>query len=278
MHDGFLQPGVVIGDGYRIEAFIRRSGVGEVWAARHVKFEDRRFAIKVLRPRILGKQTSGFDEEAQFCKAIRHRGIVDIIQWGRLDGIFPYVIMEYLEGENLEDVMERDGAMPVHRVLGLADGILDVLSAVHKAGVVHCDLKPSNLFIARQRDGTECIKLLDFSQARRIEDSHHGELVGTPEYMAPEQAEGLASTPRSDIYTLGVLLFEMLAGRFPFNTKSTLGLIRARVFIDALDIRGCAENIPDALAELLAAMLKRLPEERPQSADEVKQRLRWVFQ
>jgi serine/threonine-protein kinase len=196
--------------------------------------------------------------------------------------------MEDLEGDNLEDVMGRDGAVPVYRVISIIGEVLDALSAAHKAGVVHRDLKPSNIFIAKQSDGTQCVKLLDFGLARQVPvnalESEDGKLekastvAGTPEYIEPEQARGLAATPRTDIYSLGVLAFEMLAGKLPFQTQSTVEMMRAHAYNEAPDIRDHAENIPNTLAELLIAMLKKLPEERPRNTDEVKQRLHRISQ
>jgi len=293
----FLYPGMMVGGNYRVETFIRRGGSGEVWTVRHVKFEDRRFAVKVLRPGfgldlrvvlgLLDDRTKCFYEEVQFCRAIRHRGIVEIVEWGRLSDDRSYMVMECLEGESLGDLMKREGAMPLHRVLGLVDGILDVLSAVHKAGVLHRNLKPPHIFIARQSDGTEYIKLLDFGQAIPVpaapnsQDSQRGNVLmmsGTPPYIAPEQVKSFPSTPMTDIYALGVLIFKMLTGKLPFDSKSTIGMMRARLYVEPIDIRCYAKGIPDALAGLLNTMLKRLPEERPPSVDEVKQRLRWIFQ
>jgi len=276
--------------GYVVEETVSAGGMGVVYRARQPDI-GRCVAIKVLRPEVAAseEQSNRFFKEAQALSAIRHRGVTDIIQWGRLSDRRQYIVMEYLEGENLEDVMGREGAMPVYRVLQIIGEVLDALSAAHKAGVVHRDLKPSNIFIARQSDGTQCVKLLDFGLARQVpvdalEGGVDGKLdkasmvAGTPEYIAPEQARGLAATPRTDIYSLGVLTFEMLAGKLPFHSQSTVEMMREHAFKEAPDIRDYTENIPNTLAELLASMLKKLPEERPRSTDEVKQRLHRISQ
>jgi serine/threonine-protein kinase len=277
--------------GYVVEETISAGGMGVVYRARQPDI-GRCFAIKVLKPEIADseEQSSRFFKEAQALSAIRHRGVTDIMQWGRLSDQRQYIVMEYLEGDNLEDVMGRDGAMPVYRVISIIGEVLDALSAAHKVGVVHRDLKPSNIFIAKQSDGTQCVKLLDFGLARQVPvnvlESEESKLskekastvAGTPEYIAPEQARGLAATPRTDIYSLGVLAFEMLAGKLPFQTQSTVEMMKAHAYNEAPDIRDHAENIPNTLAELLIAMLKKLPEERPRNTDEVKQRLRRISQ
>jgi len=275
--------------GYIVEESVSAGGMGVVYRARQPDI-GRCVAIKVLRPEIAAseEQSNRFFKEAQALSAIRHRSVTDIIQWGRLSDRRQYIVMEYLEGDNLEDVMARDGAMPIYRVLSIVSDVLDALSAAHKAGVVHRDLKPSNIFIAKQSDGTQCVKLLDFGLARQVPvnalEGEDGKLekasmvAGTPEYIAPEQAKGLAATPRTDIYSLGIVAFEMLAGKLPFHSQSTVEMMKEHAYKEAPDIRDFAENIPDALAELLASMLKKLPEERPRSTDEVKQRLRFISQ
>ena len=285
--------------GYVVEGSIAGGGMGVVYRARQPEI-GRCVAIKVLRPEsaVSQDQSNRFFQEAQVLSAIRHRSVTDIIQWGRLADGRPYIVMEYLEGDNLEDVMGRDGPMPVYRVIEIIGEVLDALSAAHKVGVVHRDLKPSNIFIVKQSDGTQCVKLLDFGLARQLPrnalDGALGDegnalaavgrpekastVAGTPEYIAPEQARGLAATPRTDIYSLGILTFEMLAGRLPFLAQSTVEMMKAHTEMEPPDIRELAENIPNTLAELLTSMLKKLPEERPRSTDEVKQRLHRISQ
>jgi len=270
---------------YVIEDVIAVSFMGVIYRARQPDTGGY-VAIKVLKREALdtdGPETHLF-REAQALSVISHRGVIEVIQCGRLPGSRQFMVMEYLEGENLEQALAREGAMPVCRVIEIVGEILDALSAVHKAGVVHCHLKPSNVFLARQSDGTSCVKLLSFELAhfRALSDKPETpktgfegmlQFFGTPEYMAPEQTRGLAVTPRTDIYSLGVLTFEMLAGKLPFHSPSIVEMMRGHAFKEAPDIRDCIENIPNTLAELLASMLKKLPEERPRSADEAKQRL-----
>jgi|GEM_PF-1030009 len=295
--------------GYVIEGIIAKGGMGIVYRARHPQL-NKHFAVKVLRPEFAKseEQIARFEKEAKALSAIRHRGVLDVLDWGRLTDKRHYMVMEYLEGESLEETLLREKRLSPYRSLEIVDEVLDALSATHKVGVVHRDLKPSNIFIAKQSNGTQYVKILDFGLAKQTPPMHLKEnatekereawekafmekaamervspekasvVAGTPEYIAPEQARGLAASPRTDIYSLGVVMFEMLSGELPFRAQSTIEMMREHAYTEAPDINSRVDNIPNSLGELLMSMLKKSPEDRPRSIDEMKQRIRRIIQ
>ncbi|MCL2627041.1 MAG: protein kinase [Cystobacterineae bacterium] len=290
--------GLPVGN-YVIEKYVAGGGMGIVYYAQH-RSMNRPAAIKVLRPEMADspEQVARFEREAAVLSSIRHQGVTNIIDWGRLPDGRHYMTMEYLDGNSLEEVLAQEKrntpGMPVFRVLEIADEILDALQAAHKVNVIHRDLKPSNIYIVKQSDGTECIKLLDFGLAKEnpvnaLQPSTNAGtekvgaldkasvVAGTPEYIAPEQAKGLAASTRTDIYSLGVVLFEMLSGDLPFRAANATAMMRAHAYEEAPDISKLVDGLPNSLAELLIAMLKKKPEDRPRNVDDVKQRLRRIM-
>ena len=266
--------GVKLGD-YVIETPVGMGGMGIVYRAVHPLI-GRKVAVKVLRPELARdpEQADRFLKEAQALSAVKHRGVIDIITFGQLPDGRQYMVMEFLEGESLDAVLDREGQLSASRALGLIEEILDALSAAHRAGVVHRDIKPANVFLLTQSNGTRVVKLVDFGLARRatLENLERaGErsslMAGTPEYFSPEQAHGLAATPRSDLYAVGVLLFELLAGRLPFEEKSVIPLLDAHMKRPPPLLHTLVGGLPDSLEALVSALLAKAPEDRPASAD-----------
>jgi serine/threonine-protein kinase len=266
--------GMRLGD-YVIESPVGMGGMGIVYRAVHPLI-GRRVAVKVLRPELAKdpEQADRFLKEAQALSAVKHRGVIDIITFGKLPDSRQYMVMEFLEGESLDAVLDREGGLSPSRALGLIDEILDALSAAHRAGVVHRDIKPANIFLLTQSNGTRVVKLVDFGLARRttLENLERaGErtslMAGTPEYFSPEQAHGLAATPRSDLYAVGVLLFELLSGRLPFQEKEVVELLQAQMNRAPPLLHTVVGGMPDSLETLVSALLAKDPEDRPKSAD-----------
>ncbi len=272
-------PGMQLGD-YVIEKAVAWGGMGIVYRAVHPLI-GRKVAVKVLRPNFASdpEQMSRFLKEAQAISSIKHRGIIDIIGFGKIpmpDGR-QYMVMEFLDGESLEAVMQREGAMSPHRALTIIEEVLDALSAAHKVGVVHRDLKPSNVYITLQSNGSRYVKLVDFGLARRASiadlNRHSGKaslMAGTPEYLSPEQAKGMAATPRTDLYCLGVMLFEMITGRLPFIEDSMIELLNAHITKPAPRASTFIGGVPAPIDELIAHLLLKQPEQRPNTADSVR--------
>ncbi len=276
--------GLKLGD-YVVEAPVGFGGMGIVYRAVHPLI-GRKVAVKVLRPEWASdpEQTQRFLAEAQALSAIKHRGIIDIISFGHVPDGRQYMVMEFLDGESLEALMEREAPMSPAAALPLVDEVLDALSAAHRVGVVHRDLKPSNVFLLRQSNNTRVVKLVDFGLARRASladlnrvGAKASLMAGTPEYLAPEQARGQAATPRTDLYGLGVVVFEMLAGRLPFLAGSVTEYLAAHTSQQPPRLSTLTRSVPEELDELVARLLEKAPQARPASADAVRQSVQRIL-
>jgi tRNA A-37 threonylcarbamoyl transferase component Bud32 len=275
--------GLKLGD-YVVEEHIAAGGMGLVYRARHPLLK-RTVAVKVLRAKYArdAEQTQRFLTEAQTLSSIRHQGIVDVFNFGLLPDGRQYMMMEFLAGETLDDLLKREGKLATEVALALADQMLEALGAAHKVGVVHRDLKPSNIFLVQQSNGTRLVKLLDFGLAKQLKPDAEWDpkakaslIGGTPQYISPEQAEGLAATPRSDLYALGGVLFQMLSGRVAFVGDEAGQLLRAHLSVPAPTLSSVLPGTPRELDALVAQLLEKQPARRPASAEEVRARLKEV--
>jgi serine/threonine-protein kinase len=243
----------------------------------------KRVAVKVLRPELAQapEQVARLLAEARAVNAIRHRGIIDIFGFGQVPDGRQYIVMEFLDGQPLDAYLAEKNRLPPTEALSILDEVLAALGAAHGAGVVHRDLKPSNIFLVREPGGTRYVKLLDFGLAKqgqsggaaRTAQTRTDMVVGTPEYMAPEQARGQAVGPMTDLYAMGVVTFEMVTGRLPFIGTSPVDLLMKHV--DARPPRPSEfiPELPPALDAFILQMLTKDPEARPGSADALRQQL-----
>jgi serine/threonine protein kinase len=222
--------GRVLGS-YKLLECIGRGGMGRVYRAEHVRL-GRRVALKLLRPEYAVKRdaVARFFQEAKAVNKIRHRNIVDVTDFVELDDGTTFIIMELLEGVSLGKLQRVQGGLEIPRTLSIVIQVCDALQAAHSEGIVHRDLKPDNIFLSPDENGGELVKLLDFGVAKLLgpnEDSGEvayrtaaGSVVGTPAYMSPEQAGGMPVDPRSDVYSLGAILYELICGQPVFDAKS----------------------------------------------------------
>ncbi len=282
--------------GYIVEEMLGEGGMGLVYRARHPLL-NRHFAIKVLRPEIAADSASSgnFVREAQTLSTLKHPSITDIVGFGPLDDGRHYMVMEFLEGRTVEAELQSGRIFP-ERALKIADEILDALSAAHSVDVIHRDLKPSNVFLARVSGGRELAKLLDFGLAKHqpvsivgvnvVSAAGKSVVAGTPEYIAPEQAQGDTAGKQSDLYSFGVMLFEMLTGVLPFTSDEEFaGEERIRRLLvkhithpaPTIDASAAGVQFPEGLAEIVSDLLKKKPADRPLSADIVRRRLQRVY-
>ncbi len=264
-----LYPGVVLEGRYRIERRLGVGGMGEVFLATRLSLGDA-VAIKCLLPSCDSPEMRArFLLEVQTAARVRHPSVVEIHDFGEPRGGLPYMVMEYLEGPTLAEVLERQGALPVERALPLFAEICAAVEAAHRRGVVHRDLKPANVIIARSDDGRALAKVLDFGIAQRAGAGRRltspGAIVGTACYMAPEQVLGEEVGPGADIFSLGVMLYELVTGARPFE-----GARPAETLMRTAEGRYAppeerVPDLPEAVRAAIARALQRVPEDRPSS-------------
>jgi serine/threonine-protein kinase len=265
---GWLAPSVVIDERYRIVGPLGQGGVGAVWIAEHLGL-GRRVAIKVLHGDLQGDVLARkrFDREAQTLAALVHPHIVAVNDYGVWSGT-PYLVMELLAGRTLGELLAASGPLPAERAVAITQQLLRALAYAHGRSVIHRDLKPANVFLQALPDQEDHVKLLDFGFAR-LEGPHRSQItadgfvVGTPWYMAPEVATGAELDARADVYAVGVLLFEMLTARRPFEGEA-LEVIRARMNEDAPTMRRARPDltISAGLDDIVARALARRPDDR----------------
>jgi len=273
--DPALPAGAVIGGRYRIVRVLGQGGMGRVYEAVHLGL-GHGVAIKVLRAdRHTAEHVGRLRQEAEAASRIGHPAIVGVSDFGGRDEGQAYLVMELLRGESLEQWLGRKGR--------LRDGLLHLaevargLHAAHLAGVVHRDIKPANVYLHHELDGRVQPKILDFGIAKVAATDHTaiataaGTLLGTPYYLAPERALGKPLDPRADLYSVGVILYEMLTGNVPFIDRTFMGVLALHVKTPPLDPRQAAPDrpIPDGVARLAMTLLAKTPEERPADADAV---------
>ncbi|MES1166274.1 MAG: serine/threonine-protein kinase, partial [Verrucomicrobiota bacterium] len=220
--DAAARVGAVV-DRYTLTRLIGRGGMGAVYEARHAAL-SRRFAIKFLLPELAARpdMLRRFENEAKAAGGLEHPNVAAVMDFGRANDGAPYIVMEFLQGEDCARLLKRSGPLPVARAANIVVQACRGLDVAHANGIVHRDLKPENLFVSDAGDGTDLVKVLDFGIAKlRVADAGvatgTGATFGTAFYMSPEQARGAADVdPRTDVWSLGVVLYELLAGQRPF--------------------------------------------------------------
>jgi serine/threonine protein kinase len=256
--------GRCLGGRYRVGALLAAGGMGEVWAARDLLL-DRPVAVKVLGGALAGdgRAAERLRREARAAARLDHPNIARILDLGEQDGR-PYLVMELLEGESLAARIDRAGPMAPAEAARVVAAVADALQAAHSAGVVHRDVKPGNVFLT---SGGE-VKVLDFgiASAAGEADVTTGDLLGTAGYLAPERALGRPATPAADLYSLGVVLYELLAGRRPFQGGSDIELAMAQVNAQAASLALVAPSTPPSLVAACERALAKDPAARPPSA------------
>jgi eukaryotic-like serine/threonine-protein kinase len=266
-----LEPGTMVGE-YRVDKLLGTGSFGEVYAGEQPLI-GKRVAIKLLHRKLSSDATvvSRFIAEARAVNRIRHRNIIDIFSFGMLDGQRHYFVMELCDGMTLGALLDRERRLDPARAIPILRGVADALDAAHQADVTHRDLKPDNIFLVVEKDGSFFPKLLDFGIAKLVgDDAAHktrtGMAMGTPRYMSPEQCRGKRVDHRADIYALGVVAHEMLTGHPVFEAESAMDLLFKHSIETPLPMSAHCPDLPPELDAPVLAMLAKRPNDRPASA------------
>jgi serine/threonine-protein kinase len=271
-----LLVGAVIRNQYRLVERIGEGGMGVIYRAERVGTGEA-LAIKLLHPDlgVAGNLAKRFEREAESVSRLSHPNIVKVVETGRMDSGALFLVMELLDGVSLADVLADHATFPVDRAVAILSQVLSALDHAHGVGIIHRDLKPENITLLRKPK--DRVKVLDFGVAKIRDESTESEMIkltkagivlGTPAYMSPEQASGFEVDHRSDLYTCGVLLFEMLTGVKPFVSDSMMELMNMHASAPAPTPRSVSPTagIPPALEAIVMRALKKDPAERFQSA------------
>ncbi|MFL6254467.1 MAG: protein kinase domain-containing protein [Pyrinomonadaceae bacterium] len=276
--------GLVLDDKYRLDERLGEGGMGTVYRATHLLIE-RPVAVKVLSPRLVSDEAAKerFRREARAAGRLQHTNAVAVTDFGETREGLVYLVMELLEGKPLREVLAHDAPLDPARAVSLMLQIAAAVEAAHDAGILHRDLKPGNIFLVQRPDSPYIVKVLDFGIAKIAdaggEFSLHdtltgtGVMIGTPRYMSPEQCDGAQLTPASDVYSLGVILYEMLTGQTPFTGVSPLALALKHSSESPRPLRELVANIPPALEAVVLHALEKGAETRPADAGEFRREL-----
>jgi eukaryotic-like serine/threonine-protein kinase len=250
---------------YRLEAKLAAGGMGTVYRATDERLK-RRVAVKLLRDDLARDAmfVERFRREARSVAALAHPNIATVFDYGEEDGCH-FIVMELAEGRDLARVLREDGRLPSERTVSIAEQICDALGHAHSAGVIHRDVKPANVIVGQQ----DLVKVTDFGIARATGDATltaTGLVLGSAHYISPEQANGVPATPASDIYSLGIVIYEMLTGALPFTGESPVGVAMRHVTDDVPAPSALVPDVPPDLDAVVARATARAPEGRWHSA------------
>ncbi|MCW8983739.1 MAG: serine/threonine protein kinase, partial [Thermoanaerobaculales bacterium] len=272
MSGATLQPGATLGDRYRIEEGLGFGGMGAVYRAHDLEL-DRVVALKVIRPHLADDPNvlQRFKQEIILAREVTHRNVVRIFDIGQA-GETRFISMEYVEGKDLLGLLRERGALPAEEAIEIVEQVCLALEAAHQQGVVHRDLKPANIMI----DSDGRVVVMDFGIARSLEMSgmtQTGSLIGTPDYMSPEQVKGEPVDSRSDIFALGIIFYQLLTGELPYKGETPMAAMFTRTQKRAAPVRDLKPDLPGFLGDVVSRCLEIPVHKRYQSTREVLQDL-----
>lgn len=271
-----LQPGTLILEKYRVERVLGKGGMGIVLAVRHEQLGEL-FALKTMLPDALDNPESieRFLREARACARLKGEHVARVHDVGNLKDGTPYMLMEYLEGDDLGHVVERSGALPLEEAVLYVVQACEAVAEAHANHIIHRDLKPSNLFLARRPNGSPCVKVLDFGISKEINGGDKasakltktGQFMGSPMYMSPEQMTDVKTADaRSDIWSLGVILYELATGRAPFEAEAVTMVVTKVLLSRPESPSTVRPGLPSAFDAVVMRCLDKQPDGRYQSA------------
>src|SRR5215475_598398 len=269
---------------YQLEKRLGQGGMGIVYKGRHI-FLKTSHAIKIILPDLVGNDpnlVTRFRQEALAAAAIRHQNIIAVTDFGVVRGTMPFLVMEFVQGRSLQDVMAEDGAMSPVRAFELMQPICAGIAAAHRQGIVHRDLKPLNVMIQDGPPINEAVKILDFGLAKIKSGELLGSfiaaqttgLMGSPFYMAPEQWSDEPPDARADIYSLGVMFYQMLCGEVPFKGSSIPSIMKKHLTLEVPPLSSKGVEVPPQVEAAVRHALEKEPKYRTASAEEFIEELR----
>lgn len=274
----------MIGRGrYRVEGPIGTGACGIIYSAWQPEL-GRRVAIKVLRAQYArdAQMIHRLQHEANMASAVRNEHVVQILDCGQLEGERAYVVMEHIEGSRLSDFLDQNGALELPLAINIALQLATALAATHRAGIFHGDVKPDNILLCNRNGNSTFVKLIDFGVAGDIETSdtpqRHSTVCGTPSYMSPEQASGETLDGRTDIYSLGIVLYEMLSGTTPIRGSHPRELLNRQRLLPPIPLRSNprSAHVPPRVEAIVHRCLEKDPARRYPSANDLIRELQFV--
>jgi eukaryotic-like serine/threonine-protein kinase len=273
--------GRTVDDKYLVEEPVGAGGMGAVYRARHLSM-DRPVAIKFLHQRFVEDEAARnrFQAEARAAVKLCHPNAVSVTDFGQTSEGVVYIVMELLEGRTLREILNREAPLETARATSIMLQTSDAVAAAHVAGIIHRDLKPSNILVTQSAEQPAVVKVLDFGIATFSADENEdaplaqtNTVIGTPRYMSPEQHNGNDLTPAADVYSLGVILYEMLAGTVPFSGSTPAEIAEKHANNPPQSPRGIVAAIPEDVERIVLHALEKQPADRPANAGEFRREL-----
>jgi eukaryotic-like serine/threonine-protein kinase len=269
---------------YRVEQMIGEGGMGKVYKATQLAL-DKPVVLKVLRQALLSDErtVARFQREAKAASRLNHPNSISVLDFGQSEDGALYIAMEYVQGKDLHHIVSREWPLPESRIIRIISQVLSALADAHSASVIHRDLKPENIMVEQRRGEPDFVKVLDFGIAKIVDGTDDdgpaltraGFVCGTPEYMSPEQARGATLDPRSDLYSVGVILYQLVAGLLPFDSDTAVGFATAHLTEQPPppSRRRPDARVSPSMERLIMRALAKSPDDRPQTADQFRAEL-----